>query len=538
MKNLKLITLTSLLAIGILANCHKREIGGNQANGAILGQLVGGLGKGNCAISLNLNSLYAGAVYAAAINNSTTTFTEAQYVAASGTTLAAQGFSSISTVPYNRKYDAFVNPASGQTTFTTTTRDASLATAKKNVDAGAYLGVAAAVCSASPSATNAVIAAKLSAFRTGTSAILTTTEATDVNTVLTSAGIAGGTTTFEAGITCTTMGTTFAAAYTAFGGTTQTASLYMAKVASVKGGAILACSRIPKASCSLDGISTKTRSAAISSQAAIFETVMSTPDCRKPEAAFDSKFAKSLFKGLTNGAKVNLTSISGGIYTADGSNEGLLTAFAESTTSFNNILSEQAYPVSTALMAISSNFANAFPLATGTTAYNSTTWRGGSNVNFVSADSCEGLGLLPAVNPAPAAATAKYLTDAKEIAYAFSTNGQAASAYYTYMGTNSASTATNDGIACNRALRKKFSVPSVLGGGTLADLGTAYGDGGATGLVTTCVYGGDSTNRGTIVSLLSSTLSGIAECPTAAQTGSSLFGDTGVKSWNTYPNAQ
>lgn len=533
MKNLKLITLTSLLAIGILANCYKREIGGNQANGAILGQLVGGLGKGNCAISLNLNSLYAGAVYAAAINNSTTTFTEAQYVAASGTTLAAQGFSSISTVPYNRKYDAFVNPASGQTTFTTTTRDASLATAKKNVDAGAYLGVAAAVCSASPSATNAVIAAKLSAFRTGTSAILTTTEATDVNTVLTSAGIAGGTTTFEAAITCPVASSPFSAAYTAFGGATQTASMYLAKVASVKGGAILACSRIPKASCSLDGISTKTRSAAISSQAAIFETVMSTPDCRKPEAAFDSKFAKSLYVGLSNGAKVNLTSISGGIYTADGSNEGSTSSY-----SANNILPEQSYPVSTALMAISSNFANAFPLATGTTAYNSTTWRGGSNVNFVSADSCEGLGLLPAVNPAPAAATAKYLTDAKEIAYAFSTNGLAASAYYTYMGTNSASTATNDGIACNRALRKKFSVPSVLGGGTLADLGTVSGDGGATGLVTTCVYGGDSTNRGTIVSLLSSTLSGIAECPTAAQTGSSLFGDTGVKSWNTYPNAQ
>ncbi|MCC6275841.1 MAG: hypothetical protein IT569_08275, partial [Leptospiraceae bacterium] len=131
MKNLKLITLTSLLAIGILANCHKREIGGNQANGAILGQLVGGLGKGNCALNINLTTLYSGAIIQTAVATSTI-FTQTDYEAAIGATISSQGYSSYASVPYNRKYDAFIK---GGGTYDATARTADINTAKTALDA-------------------------------------------------------------------------------------------------------------------------------------------------------------------------------------------------------------------------------------------------------------------------------------------------------------------------------------------------------------------------------------------------------------------
>lgn len=513
MKNLKLITLTSLLAFGIFANCHKREIGGNQVNGLILGQLIGGLGKGNCAISLNLASLYAGSLYSVAAGNSTI-FTQANYEAASGSTVTAQGFSSYATVPFNRKYDAFVRPVDGSA-FTTDNRNTALTSAKTTVNMLAYMGVPVAICAKNPTATT-ILATSLAAFRTGN---LSTAEATAVNAALIANGIAGGTTTVEGGFgNCGAIAGAFAAFYGAVG-TSNAASAYMTRLAYTKGGALLACSRIPRASCSLAGITTATRTAAIANQTATFEAIMGNSDCRKPEANFDVKMARALFLGMPKETQVRTGAITGGIYTNRVEDEGSTSSFTS-----NSILPEQAYPVSTALMSISSSFANAFPLVTGTTAYGEASFRDGSNINFSVVDSCEGIGFSPALNPSPASTTPKQLTEAKEIAYSVSTNGSAATAYYTWMATNSSSTATNDGIACNRSFRKKYAVPQVLGGGTLPDLNVAYGDGGTTGLVTACTYGGDATTRASVTGILGSTLGGLAECPLAAQGVSSLFG--------------
>ncbi len=91
-KTLKFLSSVLLISTLGLVNCHKYETGGSAANGYIVGQYINGLIQsattGNCAISVNLGSLYAGAIVQGAAG-SNTNFLASSYEASTGSTLAA-----------------------------------------------------------------------------------------------------------------------------------------------------------------------------------------------------------------------------------------------------------------------------------------------------------------------------------------------------------------------------------------------------------------------------------------------------------------
>jgi len=565
MKYISKITVSMAIVAGLTVNCHKGDGGDGGAKLMLMAQQIASAASGGCAINVNLGGLYIGSIYSYAINSQ---FSQSEYEAASGSTVTAQGFSAYTSVPYNRKYDAFVKTGG---TYTTTNRNSDIASGKATADAAAYLGQAAAVCSAAPTTTGAVLAATLSGFRTASASVsgsLSSTEATAMEAILTAGGTSS--TAIEAAFTaggCAAIATTLGTLYTNFGGSTTTASVYLGRLNYATGSAMMACTRIPRSQCSLSAISTATRSAGIASVVRAHEMFLNYADCRKPAA----NFAESVLRYQTTGlpSTETIPAITSaldtrvgfkirGAYTNSIVNEGSTSSF-----SGNQIYAENAYPVSSALASTAPSFTALFPLTSGSAAFDTTTYRGGGNISLTTIDSCEAIG-LGSVGPVPVKSSDTYvtldnkknLTEAKEIAYAFSDNAAVATAYlatYTLATTGAASTAyitgpitgatssiSADTIACNKAMRNAYTVSGALGGGKLPVIDVAFGDGGRTSLFTACLYGGSSATRTTIGTMLGSSvtsLSGITDCPSTASTAATAFPKNGTAaSFTTFPN--
>jgi hypothetical protein len=606
----KFIAALAIAGSAFLTNCKSEISTGSPVNGLIFANYIGNLIKtatsGNCAISVNLGSLYAGAILQGAAN-STTNFTQAQYEAASGSTITAQGYTLYSQVPFNKKYDAFLG--TGGTTWTETTRNTSLANQKVSTDVAAFAGAALILTSTNTSAPPASIfnnrtsaTDALTTFWNSFSAAEQTAIATGMGTsVATLNGALTLTGTFQAtahtvwgAVLCNAGGAAGQNTSTACGGNVAAYSAgasavgnaYNARLAWRAGHALLACARIPRSNCTFSALTTASRAADIAGAVSTFDAVFHNGDCRKTAFNFGNSLANQLFVGLPFEVIVNGFNSRGPFQQAS---RNSATSTAEgSTTNFQNnkILAEGGYPKSSALQNLGQSFTSAFPLREGTTAYPVTTgtavptsqtannstdatavsgtipWRGGSNTSLTVVDSCESLG-LGGFGPSPLRAgedpanisLRRPLSDVKEIVYAFSTAGTAASEYATINGvtyttiTNSglrqinatSTTGLNDAIACNRSMRKRTPISALLNvGTTLNDLQVPSGDGEASSLLTACIYGGTSSTRAAAASLLASSVFNISECPAAAASGAARFGEWGLSGTGTagFPNGR
>lgn len=442
-KTLKFLSSVLLISLLGFANCSKYSTGGNGTNGYLVSSYINGLIRtavsGNCAISLNLGALYAGAILQGAVGN-TTNFTETQYIAASGTTTTAQGYSSYAVVPYQKKYDAFLNTATG---WAATDRNTALARQKAQVDSAAILGAVAVLIGGnaanSTAATQAALNALYDGFSTAekTAMVTTTTGISNLATL----GVTS-VTALDATITTTT-GSGLAGGIAAFGGSAAVAPAYMARSSWRNGMALMGCSRIPRSSCNLAAIATGNRAVDIKGQATVAGILINTPECRKNTSTNTSptRFLTALFAGLDKDVVVNeagftyqnqtlqpdrITQTSlASVYGATEGGVTQATSWASSiaaTSLGQPIISSKAYPKSSALASL--GFASAFPLASGATAYPVTAgtavptsqtvetdatadaaapnipWYGGANINLTPVASCEALG-MGSVGPTP-----------------------------------------------------------------------------------------------------------------------------------------
>ncbi len=453
----KIISTLVLTATLSFANCGGgKGSGGSDLNGLVVSNFVNGLVRsavtGNCAISLNLGTLYAGAIVSGAVN-STTNFTEASYVSASGSTLTAQGYQSYAVVPYNKKYDAFMNTTG---VWTAALRNTALASSKVSTDLGALTGAVAAFCAANL-ATNLALAAPgavtsgtLQAVANGAFATFSATEQAGINAAINASfntATGGLVTTWESyvtsaipnvglangsGASCASFANMIPTAAslnsvvngvaTNAGGITNIISAYAARTSWRSGIAILACSRIPRSNCSLPALATATRAADITSVSTTYNTIQGTPECAKPSQGTLQSILNQITVGLPREITVtNLNARNSFLNVADvGGSEGSTTSAAT-----NKILADRQYPKIAALQNLSSSFVTAFPMNTGTTPYGVTTgspssitgqattastaatgptsdipWYGGSNINFTTVESCESIGLT-GIGPTP-----------------------------------------------------------------------------------------------------------------------------------------
>lgn len=522
------------IAIGALAsvaiNCQPGKIKDDPALGILAALTVTGLGKGNCAISLNMGTLYSGGIMQAAANTATI-FTQAEFEAAAGKTIAELNYATYAAVPFNLKYDAFIK---GGGTYTAESRTADINSGKATFDLLALMGVAAAACSANAATPAGTLQAATTAFFN----TYTTAEQTALN-----AAVAGVTSTVVNGALAAGCAAIGAAPYTSVGGGTVVGGAYQARQAYSNGSGILACARIPRSSCSLGGISTATRALDIAAKTKVFNDISANESCRKSNPNFMGNVRTALFTGVPKG-EVILGSA------ADPTNVG--SPISEGTTFPNNrVFPESAYPVSGALSAISSNFNVAFPLSTGAVAQASATipYYKASNVNFAVVDSCESIGFTnnslnaQSVGPVNTVGTLP-LTAVKEIFYSFSPENAAATQYAATRGATQANAngtptaAEIDAIACNNSFRTKLSIPLAIGGGRLGSIATAIsGNAGDTATLTTCLYGGTASGRTTTSALLGTTsLANVPSCPTTAAAAAAKFGDTGLENLANFPD--
>ena len=444
-QTLKFLSSVLLISLLGLVNCSKYETGGNGTNGYLVSSYINGLIRtavsGNCAISLNLGSLYAGAIFQGAVSNSTN-FTETQYIAASGSTTTAQGYSSYAVVPYNKKYDAFLNTATG---WAATDRNTALARQKAQLDTFALMG-GVALLTSSGTVVNATSQAAVTAFYNSFSSAEKTAIVTVVGGVSTLPSIGGSSTvtaldtvmstasgTGILGTPLTNLGTALGSAAAA---SSTIGSAYLSRASWRNGMALMGCSRIPRSSCSLAAIATGTRADDIRGQATVAGILINTPECRKNSSTTvsNTRFLTAVFAGLDKDIVVNESGFTYQNQTLQpdritqttlasvyGATEGGATQ-ATSWTSGIPIIASKAYPKSSALTSL--GFSSAFPLASGSTAYPVTAgtavvtsqtaqsdatadaaapnipWRGGANINLTPVASCEALG-MGSVGPTP-----------------------------------------------------------------------------------------------------------------------------------------
>ena len=427
-QTLKFLSSVLLIAILGLVNCSKYETGGSSTNGYLVGTYINGLIRtattGNCALSVNLGSLYAGAIVQGAAG-SATNFPQAKYEAVTGSTITAQGYATYAAVPYNKKYDAFLtNSTVDATLWTDTLRGTAIANQKAAIDSLAYLGYAATLCGGSAAATTpngATLGAAMTAYRTASTTAgadnLSATESAAVAAFINQAALSLTFAGVEAVFTGAGCGglTTYAAVYTGLGGVAQTMNIYGARLSYKSGLALMACARIPRSSCTTSALLTTTRDADIAGVVANYQTINATPECRKPSTAL---LASVLTTGTTGfpkgsatvgstageptflGASTAIDLGGGRIYynnAAAGGSEGSLTGLSST-----GVLASKAYPKSGALLGIAASFTSAHPMNSGTTAYPTATdgtvkapsapFYGGSNINVANVTSCDALG--------------------------------------------------------------------------------------------------------------------------------------------------
>ncbi|BDA79808.1 hypothetical protein LPTSP3_g27380 [Leptospira kobayashii] len=534
------IKFTGIALVSTLAftACHKEAVKEEPFLAALLAEAVKSAASGNCAISINhaglaygaviqtavINGGTASAIYGnAALNGSTTTFTQTEFESAVGGTIASLGYNTYAEVPYNVKYDAFfkwdATKRNTALTWTKTFRDYFLFIG--NLAVGDNTGAAAAF----PTGTGAAV---VSLVATGG------VSSTNCNSFVNYAG------------TCSTATTTLAAS---FGVVDRT-----------NGTATLACARIPKSSCSIAGLTTANRAADIDSASAVYNAVLGNSDCRKSGVNFPGALAKVGFKGLPHNVSVGLSS---GTFVNTKTNSA-----SSSVDSLTRILPENAYPKFGSLVSL--GFGALMPVNKTDAAYpttastSNTLYYGGKNLSVTSVDSCESIDLGSGITtkvPEP-----KELTSAAEVSYSVSTNGSAAALYYdlansasfsgaaaSYDATTFTSPTVSDGIACNNSFRSKTSIPLAIGGGKYPSISSgvsagAKGDGGATSLLSICVYGGANVAaRSYAKALLASglttagtttTSAQIPDCSSKAFAVSNNFSELGTNppSSTSYPN--
>lgn len=309
-----------------------------------------------------------------------------------------------------------------------------------------------------------------------------------------------------------------------------TVSAALANSFGASGTAVLACARVPRSQCSLTGTTTANRAADITAQAAVYNAIQNNESCKKTNQ-INNTLLINLFRGDHTGSAITL---SGGSFTNPTSNTD-----TASVGTRQSILGEKAYPKFGSLVAL--GFGQIMPLRESIDAVYSlsaSNFSQGSNIGYKNIVSCESLNIrgtgITANGTTP-------LTNTKEVAYALSTNGSAASAYNTAVGNASAAyvatQAGEDAKICNNSFREKSPPSIALGGGKLGDVSGGAGDGGQSVLLTTCVYGKDLTARNTFRTAYNTTaLNGVTDCPSEALTGATKFNDSGLETLSNFPN--
>lgn len=342
-------------------------------------------------------------------------------------------------------------------------------------------------------------------------------------------------------------------------------------VKATQGTAILACGRIPRANCSVGGLSTENRAADINNAVNVANLLLNTPACRKSTALVENQLMNAALRGISS----NVT-LSSGSFTPNtntfGSNQSFSSVDANGFSGAggaagyihlegNSVLAERAYPKVGALVSL--GFGNIMPVRTGTTpwAISASEYTRGANIAATVVESCESIG-LPGSGFVATGTNA--LTPVKEVIYALSPQNTAASIYANVVnataltsdvgaagnrpiagvGKPTLTQAVQDAYACNSAMRAKVAISAVVGGGKLDEINAVSGDGFNTRLLTTCIYGGNATSRGTLAAVLGAaddtgvngTLNGITACPAAAASAAAKFGDTGLTNLSNFPN--
>ena len=544
MKFNKSIIIALILAIAIACTPKRIE---QSPLGALLASQISGLGQGNCAISINHAGLSYGAVYAVAINtglaalisgntgfdsafagvfnsiaanNNITTFTQAQYESATGSTVAAQGYANYASVPYSVKYDAFF---ANSGTWTTDRANALLGFTRTILQS---FNPYPLLTNNNTGGTNGVAGPQL----TGLTGIAATFQDSFLNTTSTgsisnrTAAVAA----FNAGLFPTAG--SFLVAYQTIGTFQQ-----------ISGTAALACARIPRQSCNVAGLTTATRAADILAITNNYNTVVSNRDCPTNTPNFNLLLAKAAFRGLAPG--VTVTGLIGPFSTFANTttNVGSTLQFNSST----SVLGQQAYPKFGSLINLGFGVLMPINRNSSTAAYPTATssgsplaFYGGANMDARVVDNCDSLTM--GLGPTPQATTPQPLVTVQENAYNFSTSGSAAGLYSLFSSSTSIDSGANitnatpppsgSSTNCSLSLRRSFAVPVAIGGGRLPDSAPT-----GTQLLSICVYGGNATTRNFPKAFLSSGLTAagisvganqIPDCTAAAAPFSKLFAET------------
>ncbi|MCP5502188.1 MAG: hypothetical protein H7A25_19980 [Leptospiraceae bacterium] len=462
MKRIKQLLLISILGISLslgTVGCKKEQWGGDAMTGALMASMVKGLATGNCLISINAAGLWNGTVVQKAIasgasgtTDSANTFDKVDYQNATGKTLTDTEWGLVS---YNEKYDAFMNPVDASK-FTVETRNKILKYGHGATLAGVYLSGPATVCKADATTAGATLKAAADAVL----AKLTDAEKTDLDdffkttTTFASTGTAGvgaALSAVVAGACSATLSSLLSGGLTALHiNYTQYLSSSAAAVRFSKGSGIAACAQIPKASCSFGGLTTANRLADVKNAIAVTQTLKANKDCPAYNGNLYKGVLSNLIKGLPTDAtteNAELAKSGLGLAMNGAGNTGELAGFSKSTdlysmsgtlqtvtTTTNSVLASSAYPKFGSL--VSMGFGSLHPMKEGNTAYNTDSAStsallatGGSNIAVTSVDSCVALGLSEGPYPNAKQGSRKPLAEPREIAYQFSTNGQASTAY-------------------------------------------------------------------------------------------------------------
>lgn len=152
-----LTTMTVAVALLFTANCKKDERPGDGETGVILAGLIKDMASGNCAISVNLDGLYYGAIVQRAvtlgsglITATDNLFDYTDYKEATGKDFGTDSATVLykwSTLPYNERYDAFFTDGG---TWNVEKRNAALKMAKGVLDALSAVGAGVSACKVLP----------------------------------------------------------------------------------------------------------------------------------------------------------------------------------------------------------------------------------------------------------------------------------------------------------------------------------------------------------------------------------------------------
>lgn len=291
-----------------------------------------------------------------------------------------------------------------------------------------------------------------------------------------------------------------------------------------RGTGILACAKIPRANCSLGGLTNATRAADLEAKSAIRKLIVENESCVKTNAILIT-FSTSLLRG----APTDLQTANGVVTASTNRQTNSFSKNAAENVLENQIVAEKAYPKFGNLVTL--GFGQLMPMRTGTTEYalSNDAFIHGSNLNTTVVDSCESIGISTGL-------TAKPLSSVSEIVYAFSNQNAAATIYASANQANGGN--DRESGTCNSSFRAAVNKALPL---ALKDAGividpnvfASSGNGGATDTLGLCIYGGNATKRGALGAVLNSSLGATPpNCNSeTAITAVGKFGEEGLRSF-------